>query len=278
MASSILYVVGTAFFAYWAIGSVLYFMQSQFIYRPVKGVVYTPERLGIEFEDVNLITDDGIEITGWYIPPQRNGYTVLFCHGNGGDIMHRLDTVNLFSEMGLGLFVFDYRGYGDSQGKTTEAGTYLDAEAAYKWLCTRKKISEHRIVIFGRSLGASIAAYVAGKVNCGGVVLENAFTSYAAIGQKMYPYMPVKWFAKFKYDTKEYLESVSCPVLIFHSKDDEIIPYKFGRELFESVEGDKRFVDIFGDHNNSFLISLNPYKKSWASFLRHLHGLHSKES
>ena len=179
--------------------------------------------------------------------------------------------------MGLGFFIFDYRGYGDSKGKITEAGTYLDAGAAYKWLCKERQIPEHRIVIFGRSLGASVAANLAGKVNCGGVVLENAFTSYAAMGQKMYPYMPVKWFAKFKYDTKEYLESVSCPILFFHSRDDEVVPYEFGRELFESVECDKRFVDIFGRHNNSFLMSLDIYKKGWVDFLGHLHGLHSKE-
>ena len=277
MVSSILYVAGAIFVVYWAVGAVLYFMQSRFLYKPVKGVVYTPEELGIDFENVKLIADDGVETKGWYIPSHRNGYTILFCHGNGGNIMHRLDTINLLSEMGLGFFIFDYRGYGDSQGKTTEAGTYLDAGAAYRWLYKERKIPEHRIVVFGRSMGASIAAYVAGKVKCGGVVLENAFTSYTAMGQRSYPYMPVKWFAKFKYDTKKYLESVSCPILFFHSKDDEVVPYEFGRELFESVECDKRFVDLFGKHNDSFLTSLGPYKKGWVDFLGYLHGLHSKE-
>ena len=277
MVSAVLYAIGAILFVYWAVGTVLYFMQSKFLYKPVKGVVYTPEELGIEFENVNLTADDGIEIRGWYIPPQSNGYTILFCHGNGGNIMHRLDTINLLSEMGLGVFIFDYRGYGDSEGKTTEAGTYLDACAAYKWLNKERQIPEHRIIVFGRSLGASIAAYLAGKVNCSGVVLENAFTSYIAMGQRIYPYMPVKWFAKFKYDTKEYLESVSCPILFFHSKDDEIVPYEFGTELFESVECDKRFVDLFGKHNNGFLMSLDIYKKGWVDFLGYLHGLHSKE-
>ncbi|MCK4886629.1 MAG: alpha/beta hydrolase [Planctomycetes bacterium] len=277
MVSAVLYAIGAILFVYWAVGMILYFMQSKFLYKPVKGVVYTPEELGIEFENVNLTADDGAETRGWYIPPQGNGYTILFCHGNGGNIMHRLDTINLLSEMGLGFFIFDYRGYGDSKGKTTEAGTYLDAGAAYRWLNNQKQIPEHRIVVFGRSLGASVAAYLAGKVNCGGVVLENAFTSYIAMGQRIYPYMPVKWFAKFKYDTKKYLESVSCPILFFHSKDDEVVPYEFGRELFESVECDKRFVDLFGKHNNSFLISLDIYKKGWVDFLGYLYGLHSKK-
>jgi len=276
--SVILYSAGALLLLYWAVGTILYFMQSRFLYKPVKGVVYTPEELGIEFQDVSLVTADGVRLTGWYIPPRGQSYTVIFCHGNGGNIMHRLDTINLFSEMGFGFFVFDYRGYGDSQGKTAEAGTYLDAEAAYSWLSEGKGIAEDRIIIFGRSLGASIAANLAGKVSCGGLVLENAFTSYVAMGRRMYPYMPVGWFAKFRYDTKEYLKRVSCPVLFFHSKDDEIVPYEFGRELFDSLEGDKRFIDIFGRHNDSFLLSLDKYKKGWLGFIEHVESLHSIES
>ena len=278
MVSIILYVLIAIFLVYWIVGLILYSMQSRFLYKPVKGAECMQGELGAEFESVKLTADDGMEIKGWHIPPQDEGYTILFCHGKGGSIIRRLDTIKLLSEMGLGFFIFDYRGYGDSKDKTTEAGTYLDAGAAYKWLNKERRIPEEKIVVFGRSLGASIAAYLAAKVNCGGVVLENAFTSYAAMGQRIYPYMPVKRFAKFKYDTKKYLESVSCPILFFHSKDDEVVPYEFGRELFESFGCNKRFVDTIGKHDDSFLMSLDIYKKGWVDFLGYLYGLQSKEN
>lgn len=162
MTSTIIYAIGGILFLYWAAGAILYFMQSKFLYKPVKGIVYTPEELGIEFENVTLTADDGVETKGWHIPAQGNGYTIFFCHGNSGNIMHRLDTINLLSEMGLGFFIFDYRGYGDSKGKTTEKGTYLDSGAAYKWLHEQRGVPEHKIVVFGRSLGGSIASYLAG--------------------------------------------------------------------------------------------------------------------
>lgn len=266
------------FVAYSVWGWTLYFMQPRFLYQPTRDVPYTPDELGLDFEKVSLETADGLKLSGWYIPAKNSELTVLFCHGNGGNIVHRLDSINVFYNLGLNCFIFDYRGYGNSQGKPTEEGTYLDVEAAHKWLTEEKKIPPDDIIVFGRSLGASIAAQLASRVEIKALVLESAFTSYADIGKRFYPYMPVRWFARFNYKTIDYVRDVYCPVMIIHSRADEIIPFEFGRQLYEAANEPKEFVEIFGGHNDGFLLSSEIYKKAWTRWLKFLKEYQSKYS
>jgi len=245
-------------------------MQPTFLYRPVREVPYSPEELGLDFEKIVFESSDGLKLTGWYIPVDTSQPTVLFCHGNGGNMMHRLDTINIFHELGLNCFIFDYRGYGNSQGKPTEEGTYLDADAAYKWLTEQKKTSADNIIIFGRSLGGSIAANLAAGVEAKALIIESSFTSYADIGAKFYPYMPVKWFARYNYNTIDYIKKVKCPVMVIHSRKDEIIPFEFGLRLYEAANQPREFVEIFGSHNDGFLVSAEIYKKAWKDWLKFL--------
>jgi fermentation-respiration switch protein FrsA (DUF1100 family) len=251
-------------------------MQPTFLYSPVQEVSNTPDELGMDFEDVVFKTEDGLRLNGWYVPAENSQLTVLFCHGNGGNIMHRLDSINIFYNLGLSCFIFDYRGYGSSEGKTSEEGTYLDAKAAYEWLTKEKKISPNDVMIFGRSLGGSIAAQLAAKVEAGALIIESAFTSYVDIGRKFYPYMPVRWFARFSYRTIDYVKDVRCPVMIIHSRDDEIVPFEFGLELYEVAYEPKEFVEIFGSHNDGFLVSSEIYKKAWTKWLRFLKEYESR--
>lgn len=263
-------VIAVLLIAYWGLGLILYFMQPKFLYYPVREISYTPEELGLDFEEVTLKTDDGLRLSGWYIPVEDSGYTVLFCHGNGGNMMHYLDSINIFYNLGLSCFIFDYRGYGKSEGKPSEEGTYLDARAAYNWLIREKKISPSNIIVFGRSLGGSIAAELASKVEMGALTIESAFTSYVDIGKKFYPYMPVRWFARFSYRTIDYVKNVRCPVLIIHSRADEIVPFEFGLELYEAANEPKEFVEIFGSHNDGFLVSSEIYKSGWKKWIKFL--------
>jgi len=258
------------FVAYWGLGTILYFMQPTFLYSPVQEISNTPDELGMDFEDVVFKTEDGLRLNGWYIPAENSQFTVLFCHGNGGNMTHRLDSINIFCNLGLSCFIFDYRGYGNSEGKTNEEGTYLDAMAAYKWLTKEKKISPDDIIIFGRSLGGSIAAQLAAKVEARSLIIESAFTSYVDMGRKFYPYMPVRWFASFSYRTIDYIKDVRCPVMIIHSRSDDVVPFEFGRELYEVANEPKEFVEIFGSHNDGFLVSSDIYKKAWTKWLRFL--------
>ncbi len=261
---SILFVVVVA---YSILALSLYFMQPKFLYSPVREVPYNPGDLGLAFENVVFETKDGLKLTGWFIPAEGAELTVLFCHGNAGNMAHRLDTINLLSEFGLNCFVFDYRGYGSSEGKPSEEGTYQDAKAAYQWLTEQKKISPGNIILFGRSLGGSIAAQLAMSVKVKGLIVESSFTSYVDIGQKFYPYMPVRLFAAFSYRTIDYIREIRCPVMIIHSRNDEVIPFEFGLRLYDAAKEPKEFVEIFGTHNDGFLHSGEIYRQSWMQWL-----------
>ena len=263
-------ILAVLFIAYLALGLVLYFMQPVFLYSPVQEVPYTPDELGLDFENVIFKSSDGLMLSGWYVPADNSELTVLFCHGNGGNMMHNLDTINILYNMGVNCFIFDYRGYGNSEGKPSEEGTYLDVRAAYRWLAEEKKISPDNIIAFGRSLGGSIATYLAKKVRVGALIVESAFTSYVDIGTKFYPYMPVRWFARFSYRTIDYIKKVHCPVMIIHSRNDETIPFEFGLELYEAANEPKEFVEIFGSHNDGFLVSSDTYKNAWTKRLKSL--------
>ena len=256
--------------AYCGLGVILYFMQSSFLYAPTREVLYDPGQLGLDFEKVLLKTEDDVELDGWFIPAKNAEFTILFCHGNGGNIAHRLDSINIFNKLGLNCLIFDYRGYGNSRGKPSEEGTYRDAMAAYEWLRHQKKLPAQKIILFGRSFGGSIAAYLTGKVEARGLIVESGFTSYADIGQKFYPYMAVRLFARFNYNTIDYIRKVNCPVLIIHSRDDEIVSFDFGLRLYEAANEPKEFIEISGSHNDGFLYSGEVYTEGLANWVRFL--------
>jgi len=276
MGSTFLWIIAVVSAAYSVFGLVLYFMQSTLLYSPVRAIQYTPGGLGLDFEDITFKSKDGLRLSGWYVPAKNSDFTVLFCHGNGGNMTYNLDGVNLFYDMGLSCFIFDYRGYGSSEGTPGEEGTYLDGMAAYKWLTEEKKIPASNIIIFGRSLGGSIAAYLASRVECVSLVIESGFTSYADIGKKFYPYLPVRMFAKFNYSTVDYAKKVHCPLMIIHSREDDIVPFELGQKLYKAANEPKKFVEIFGGHNDGFLLSAEIYNEAWAEWLKFVGGQKSK--
>lgn len=269
-------VIGLIFSAYLGVGLVLYCMQPRFLYEPLRQLHYTPARLGLTFEEVYFKTADHLLLHGWFVPAPSAQFTVLYCHGNGGNMVYFLDTVNFLNKLGLNCFVFDYRGYGESQGTPTEKGTYLDARAAYRWLTKKKGVKPHKIILFGWSLGGSIAAYLATKAKSASLIIENTFTSYSAIGKKFYPYMPVRWFTRFDYPTIDYVRKITCPVLVIHSKNDEVIPLEFGLQIYDAANEPKRFVEILGRHQRRFSHipgkseTGDAYEKAWTNWITFL--------
>lgn len=154
--SSVLIFIGLVLLvAYGSWGLTLFFMQPKLLYSPVREITCTPQGSGLVFEDVVFETNDGLKLRGWHVPAENSEFTILFCHGNAGNMMHRLDTIGILHNLGANCFIFDYRGYGQSEGKPNEKGTYVDAVAAYRWLKEEKEVPSDRIVIFGRSLGGS---------------------------------------------------------------------------------------------------------------------------
>lgn len=257
-------------------GLVLLFLQPRLLYQPTREINFTPADLSLPFEDVAFQSRDGVRLAGWYIPRQDARCTLLVCHGNGGNVMYLLDSLSFFHNLGLNCFLFDYRGYGKSAGRPTEAGTYLDAQAAWDWLVRDKGVRPEDIILLGRSLGGSIAAHLAGRVPAAALVVESAFTSYPDIGAHFYPYMPVRLFARFRYDTLAHLQSVRCPVLLIHSRDDELVPFDFSVRLFEAAHEPKQFAEIKGSHNDGFLVSGRAYQDAWARWLAFVESCRSQ--
>jgi fermentation-respiration switch protein FrsA (DUF1100 family) len=270
MSSMLILFIVVLLITYLVLAAVLYFLQPKFLYSPEREVTGTPAELELDFEDVVFKSADGLNLGSWYIPVDNPKFTLLFCHGNAGNIAHRLDSINIFHSLGLNCFIFDYRGFGVSQGKPNEEGTYTDAMAAYKWLNEEKNIPAENIIIFGRSLGGSIAAQLASQVEARALIIESAFTSYVDMGKEYYPYMPVRWFARFGYRTIDYIRNVRCPVMFIYSGDDEIVPFKFGLKLYEAANEPKEFIEIFGGHNDCFLVSSEIYTEIWEKWLKFL--------
>jgi len=270
--SILLYLVLAAVLVYAIWGLVLLFMQHRLLYRPIREVALAPTDRDLPHEDVVFYSSDGLRLTAWYLPAPNAHFTLLFCHGNGGNIMHTLDSMELFHRMGLNCLVFDYRGYGNSEGRPTEAGTYRDARAAFDWLTRVKGVPGERIIVCGRSLGGSVAAHLAAEVQPAALVVESTFTSYPDIGARFYPYMPVRLFALFRYNTVSHIKKVRCPVMVVHSKHDNLVPFDFGLRLYQAANEPKQFVEIIGGHNDGFVLSEGQYKGAWTKWLGLLRG------
>ncbi len=248
----------------------LYLAQARLIFYPhlpSRKLAASPVEIGLEYESVSIKTNDQIIIYGWFVPALEERGTLLFFHGNAGNISHRLDSIKIFYDLGLSVLIIDYRGFGRSQGKVSEKGTYLDAEAAWNYLTERKKVPPKKIIVFGRSLGASIAAKSAEKHTPGALILESAFTSVPDMAARLYPVFPVRFLSRFQFNTRRSLQSVNCPVLIIHSPDDEIIPFENGLQLYRTAREPKTMLKIRGNHNEGFLLSGKKYVNGIRDFL-----------
>ncbi|MFQ5881515.1 MAG: alpha/beta hydrolase [Candidatus Methylomirabilales bacterium] len=257
--------------AYGALLLVLFFFQSRLLYLPnlpSRDVIATPERVGLAYEPVKIVTDDGVTLDGWFVPVRQARGVLLFFHGNAGNISHRLDSLKLFNDLGLATLIFDYRGYGRSHGKPSEQGTYRDAEAVWRYVTEKRHTAVQDIVLFGRSLGAAIAVHLATEHTPKALIIESAFTSIPDLAAEVYPFLPARWLARFRYSTEAHLQSVSCPVLVVHSRDDEIIPFAHGRRLFAVANEPKQLLEIRGGHNDGFVVSRQAYVDGLDTFMR----------
>jgi fermentation-respiration switch protein FrsA (DUF1100 family) len=247
--------------------------EPRFLYHPTREIEQTPDKLGLHYENINLTTSDGVNINGWFVPgenlaedDQLTRLTVLFFHGNAGNISHRLEKIAVFRDLGVDTFIIDYRGYGRSEGQPTEAGTYRDAQAAYEYLMQQRKLKSRSIVVYGESLGSAIAADLAIKVEVRGLVMEEGFTSTADVGQGMFPFFPVHWVVRNKYDTLSKLPRIHVPLLILHSRDDEVINFSHSQRLFAAANEPKQFIELHGGHNDAFETSALTYRAALSKF------------
>jgi uncharacterized protein len=256
--------------SYLGIALFLYLYQDRMVFVPHRGLEATPATVGLTFEDVELTTEDGIRVHGWYLPAPHPAPTLLFFHGNAGNISHRLASLQIFHQLGVNTLIIDYRGFGRSEGRPSEQGTYHDATAAWRYLTETRKTPAGEIVIFGRSLGGAVAAWLAERVSPRALILESAFLSIPEVGAESYPFLPVRLLSRFKYETGRHVAAVQVPVLIAHSPDDEVIGFRHGETLFRMANPPKQFLRFSGPHNGGFLDSGESYTGGLAAFLASL--------
>ncbi|MFH1844915.1 MAG: alpha/beta hydrolase [bacterium] len=244
--------------------------QPRFVFFPESQLDGTPEAVGLAFREVRFRTEDRVDLHGWFVPGAEGGRVALFFHGNAGNISHRLETVRLLHELGLTVFIFDYRGYGQSGGRMSEAGSYRDASAAWRYLVEQESMSPDRIILWGRSLGGAVAVELASRIRPAALVVESSFTSAAELGARIYPWLPVRQLARIRYDSAKRIHRVTCPKLFVHSTADEVVPYGLGLRLFNQAGRPKEMLKIRGSHNDGFLTSGPRYTEGVRTFLASL--------
>ena len=242
------------------------------IYFPDKRIDLTPGSVGLDYEDVFITSSDGVALHGWFVPADSD-LTLLWFHGNAGNISHRVENVAALHErVGVNILIFDYRGYGQSEGSPSERGLYLDAEAALEYLRLRESASADKLVLFGRSLGGAVAVEMAARHDARAVIVESAFTSVRAMARRTPPFfsriVPTGAIVRARYDTLSRMKDVRAPILIVHGDADRTVLVDMARELYDAAPDPKSIYIVQGAaHNDTFTVGGNAYFDTLKRFL-----------
>ncbi|MSP97836.1 MAG: alpha/beta hydrolase [Betaproteobacteria bacterium] len=267
-------VLGSVAIAYAAMVALLFVFQSRLIYFPEtsREIAATPQAYGLAYTSHDIRTQDGETLHSWWIPASIDGKPalgiVLLFHGNAGNISHRLDYARMFNQLGYACLLVDYRGYGQSSGTPSEEGTYRDALAAWQWLGETRGAQPQDIVVAGESLGGAVASWLAVQRTPRALLLMSAFTSVPDLAAKIYPFFPVRLISRFNYDNLANLRRIKAPVLVAHSREDEIVPFAHGEALFAATSEPKQFLELRGGHNEGFVFAREDWVRAVDAFLR----------
>lgn len=230
------------------IGGLAIAFEHSFIYFPSRDLVATPKSIGLAFEDARFGPDGRLH--GWFVPG-AGPLTILWFHGNGGNISHRLEWLSrVRSRLGANVFIFDYQGYGLSGGQPAEDNTYEDARAALAFLQARADVDPQRIVYYGKSLGGPIAVQLATETPPYRLILQSSFTSIQDMARLHYPFLPVGRFLRTRYASLDKIGRVQAPTLVVHGEVDETVPPQHARLLFEAAAEPKRLFLVEGAGHN----------------------------
>lgn len=245
----------------------VFFGQGKLVWFPGPAPTSTPGDHGLPFDDLSITTADGVALHAWRLRAENPRGAVVFCHGNAGNIEVRLERGRALLDMGFDVLLFDYRGYGGSAGQPSEEGTYLDAEAA--WLAlSGLGFTPDRIVVFGESLGGAVAIELARRRAVGVVVVEDTFSSLADMAATLYRWLPVRWILRIRYDSIAKVGALCVPLLVIHSREDELVPFVQGRRLFDAAVEPKRFLETVGPHNGGGFAVRADWRAAVEAFLR----------
>jgi len=248
---------------------VLFFFQGNLLYHPSVDN-YLKDQVAMrptEIEKVKITTKDRIDLTGWFYNKNlKNFKTILFFHGNAGSLENRTYKLNHFKDLNLNFLIIAWRGFSGNKGKPSEMGLYEDAKSAIKWLTVRG-VNEKNIILYGESLGTGVAVEIAQNKNYAGVILESPFTSMINMGKKYYPFFPVRFLLRDKFESYKKIINISVPVLIIHGKVDRIVPYDMGKKMYELANEPKFFYSQeYGDHmveyDEKLLLALKKFIQS----------------
>ena len=248
--------------------------ESRLLYQPGDRSLDPPDAaLALDQRLVSFKSADSATLTAWIIPGANaapDAPWVLISHGNYGNIAYggRPQFYAWFRDLGVNLFAYDYRGYGESDGSPSEAGVYADAAAAYRYLTDSLHIRPSRIVLFGHSLGTGVTIELARHVSAAGVIVEDAYTSVVDRGQEVFPLLPIRLIAKSRFASIDKVGDLRLPKLFLHARDDQTIPIEHGRKLFGAAAEPKEFVELSGGHADAYLADRARYYGSIDAFIR----------
>lgn len=244
---------------------------NRYFFNPDREVRNTPADQGLSFEETYFSSQDGMRLHGWYVPGEGD-VTWIWLHGNAGNIGHRVEDILLYHRhLGVNIFLFDYRGYGNSEGTPTEKGLYLDAAASLSYVLSRPEAERRRIIYFGRSLGGAVAVELATHHPPAGLILESTFASAGDMARHHVPRLPIHFLVKGKFNSIDRIRRVSCPLLVIHGTHDELVPFSQGRKLFDAARGPKRWLEVSGgDHSDTHIVAQEVYLASLREFLTSL--------
>ena len=238
-----------------------------FLFFPQASFEQFPGNFGLVFEDVYFKTEDGRRLHGWFIPSKADRPVLLFCHGNAGNISHRLENVRLLVDRNLSVFIFDYRGYGKSDGKPSVPGIYRDGLAAYDYLRGERQIHPEQIIPFGRSLGGAVALEIALRRKVPAVIIESAFTSTKEMAWTIPLFRLFAPVVPAHLDNLKKIRLIKAPILIVHGEQDKVVPFTMGTKLFDAAREPKFFYPIAkAGHNDTFMLGRDRYFTKIARF------------
>ena len=264
--NNLLQIILVIFFIYFFILVFLYFYQRNLLYHPNENN-YSEDKILVDIENVRIKTSDNIELLGWYHEKNLKDFkTLIFFHGNAGSLENRIHKLNHFRDMNINFLIIAWRGFSGNNGNPSEQGLYEDGKSAIDWLI-KKGVNEKNLVLYGESLGTGVATHLAQNKNFAGVILETPFTSMIDAAKKFYPYIPVKFLLKDKFENYKKIKNINSPILIMHGEVDQLVPFSMGKKIYEIANEPKysyftKYDNHMMEYDEKLVLALKSFFKS----------------
>ncbi len=223
---------------------------------------------GLPLEEIWIPVDDEVTVFGWFINAGRRSPVMFWCHGNAGNVSHRLENIRQLHKRGISICIFDYRGYGRSTGIPSEAGLYQDALVIYDYLVHQRQVPPERLILFGRSLGSCVAGEVAVQRLSAGLILEGAFPTIQSMSDYHYYGLPARWVMDLEFNLAQKVSALAVPLLVIHGERDSVVPIGLGRQVFDAAPEPKQWYEVLGaEHNDVPFVGGERYFEEIQAFL-----------